>query len=559
MSEQKNIRIGDVLKEYGYVTEEQLQQALEYQKDHRDIRLGRILTDLGIVTEKQMLQALAKRLSLPLIDLKNCDFHMQAVERIPRQLAIRNHIIAFDLTDTGLKAVTSDPLNLYGMEEVRQAAGINLELYLAEVGPIDEAIKYYYSEVDARQAAKSANDTAEVEEIADLTADEGEGDAPIIKLVQSLIIRGYNTGASDIHVEPFEDKTLVRMRIDGTLIDYLTLQAGIQPSVIARIKIMSNMDIAEKRLPQDGHFRTRIDGNNVNVRTSVIPTAFGEKAVMRILASKAAVDYASHFGMNDDAYQRFAPMLTSPNGIIYITGPTGSGKSTTLYMVLEAISGRNINISTIEDPVEKNVMRVNQMQVNAASGLTFDMGLRALLRQDPDVIMVGETRDAETASISVRAAITGHLVLSTLHTNDALSTVVRLRDMGVEPYMLANSLVGLVAQRLMRKVCPYCGKLVDTTPEEREFLGSDIAQVRKAVGCPQCNNTGYAGRIAIHEIACVDRGMRELIARSASAEELNDYAIRNQGMHTLKQSGTELVAAGITTMEELLKVAYHSL
>lgn len=555
----KNIPIGEVLKEYGYITQEQLLQALAYQKENPQKRIGGIVIELGFVTERQMLEALGQRLSLPLIDIGGCEVDISAVERIPKQLAVNHNILAFGVKDNVLKVITSDPLNLYGIEEIRQLVGMSLEIYLAEKDPLAGAINYYYSEVSARMAAQTANSSGEGREIETVYIDEGDDDAPIIKLVQSLLVRGYNTGASDIHIEPFEDKTTVRMRVDGTIVDYITLQSSIHQSVVARIKIMSNLDIAERRVPQDGHFRSRIDGINVNVRTSVIPTVYGEKMVMRLLASRSAIDHAARFGMNDEAYEKFLPMLSSPNGIIYITGPTGSGKSTTLYMVLETLSGRPVNISTIEDPVEKNVQRVSQMQVNNQAGVTFDVGLRALLRQDPDIIMVGETRDAETASISVRAAITGHLVLSTLHTNDAVSSVIRLMDMGVESYLIANSLVGLVAQRLMRKVCTSCGKTVETTEAQRAFLGKDIMEVKQAVGCPACNHTGYSGRIAIHEIAVVDKGMRELISSKATLAELNAYAANKQGMKTLRQSGVELVGEGKTTMEELIKVAYHSM
>lgn len=555
-----NIRIGEVLLDYGYITEQQLNQALAYQKENPQKRIGGIMVELGFVSERQMLEALGQRLSLSLLDIGNCDVDVSAVEKIPKQIAVNNNILAFGMKDNMLKVITSDPLNLYGIEEVRQMAGMNLDIYLSEKEPLTGAINYYYSEVTARQAAKTANIAgADREEVETVYVDEGDDDAPIIKLVQSLLIRGYNTGASDIHIEPFEDKTTVRMRVDGTIVDYITLQSSIHQSVIARIKIMSNLDIAERRVPQDGHFKTKIDGDNVNIRTSVIPTVFGEKVVMRILATKSAIDHVNHFGMDDEAYRRFLPMLSSPNGIIYITGPTGSGKSTTLYMVLENLAARNVNISTIEDPVEKNVPRVSQVQVNIQAGVTFDIGLRALLRQDPDIIMVGETRDAETASISVRAAITGHLVLSTLHTNDAVSSVIRLMDMGVENYLIANSVIGLVAQRLMKKVCPVCGKEVETTEAERAFLGANVRAVKQAVGCPSCNNTGYNGRIAVHEIALIDKGMREMISAGATQAQLTDYAVQVQKMKTLRQGAMELVISGITTMEELVKVAYHNI
>ena len=296
----------------------------------------------------------------------------------------------------------------------------------------------------------------------------------------------------------------------------------------------------------------------INIRVSVIPTVFGEKAVLRLLTSNSSIDYPASFGMKEDDYKKFSKLLNSPHGIIYLTGPTGSGKSTTLYMVLEELSKKQVNISTIEDPVEKNVARINQMQVNNLAGVTFEAGLRALLRQDPDIIMVGETRDSETASISVRAAITGHLVFSTLHTNDSASSIIRLVDMGLEPYMIANSLVGVVAQRLMRKVCPLCAVAEEPTEEEKEFMERDIPRIMRPRGCRHCNNTGYKGRTAIHEILTIDRTIRDMISSHATVEEIKDYALEHQGMKTLKECGVDLVEAGVTTMEELMKVAYYS-
>ena len=392
-------------------------------------------------------------------------------------------------------------------------------------------------------------------EIEDL--DAGDDEAPIIRLLNSLIERAIKSEASDIHIEPFETETKVRMRIDGVIMEYVTIQRHIHAPLIARIKILSNLDIAEKRIPQDGHFRVNLEGGSVNIRVSVLPTVFGEKAVLRIMAATTHMDHADHFGMDDYSYNQFAPMLNRPNGIIYITGPTGSGKSTTLYMVLDYLSGRNVNISTIEDPVEKNMPGINQTQVNPVAGLTFDVGLRALMRQDPDIIMVGETRDGETAGTSVRAAITGHMVLSTLHTNDAVSSIVRLEDMGVETYLVANSLVGLVAQRLMRKVCPKCGAEMETTEQERMFLGEDVKTVRRGVGCTHCNHTGYSGRIAVHEIVSIDNEIRRMIINHNTVEEITVYAKEHQHMRSLKESGLNLVKEGLTTPEELLKISYQ--
>lgn len=554
----KNLRIGEILEEKGYVTGEQMSQALAYQKEHREMRVGQILMELGFVTENQVLEALANRLNLEIVEVSQIQVNLQAVGMISRELAEKNLFLPVSLKGKVLGLVTNDPLNYFALEEVKQQTGCQLEIYLSEEVPLRKAISYYYSEVNARNAAEQANvgfATTEELEIEDLDASNDE--APIIRLLNSLIERAIKTEASDIHIEPFEKETKVRMRIDGVIMEYVTIQRNIHAPLIARIKILSNLDIAEKRIPQDGHFRVKINDSFVNIRVSVLPTVFGEKAVLRIMAATGHMEHADHFGMDDFSYNQFFPMLNYPNGIIYITGPTGSGKSTTLYMVLEYLSGRHVNISTIEDPVEKNLPDINQTQVNPVAGLTFDVGLRALMRQDPDIIMVGETRDGETAGTSVRAAITGHMVLSTLHTNDAVSSIVRLEDMGVETYLVANSLVGLVAQRLVRKVCPHCARQMETTEQERLFLGEDVRVVTRGTGCTKCNNTGYKGRVAVHEILAINNDIRRMIINHTSIEEITRYAREVQHMRTLKESGLILVKEGKTTPEELLKISYE--
>ena len=453
-----NIRLGDVLIDFGYITRDQLQAALAYQKEHKNLRVGQALQELGYVNEHQVLEALAQRLHLRVIDFTQINADISAVEKVPRELAQKYDMLPIAINGRSLVIAANDPLNYYAIEDIRQLTSMEPEIVLAELEPLRRSIQYYYAEVRARKAASKANSSdmaaARSEEFAvDMTEEGGDTDAPIIRLLNSLVQRAATTGASDIHIEPFEGETKVRMRIDGVIIDYVTLQRALHQSLIARIKIMSNLDIAEHRVPQDGHFRARLEtGPDVNVRVSILPTVFGEKAVLRLLATNTHIEHADHFGMDDETYKRFRPLLDRPNGIVYLTGPTGSGKTTTLYMVLQEVAQRQVNVSTIEDPVERNLDRINQTQVNNVAGLTFESGLRALLRQDPDVIMVGETRDAETASISVRAAITGHMVFSTLHTNDALSSIVRLEDMGVERYMIANSLAGVVAQRLMPRL-----------------------------------------------------------------------------------------------------------
>ena len=554
----KNLRIGEILEEKGYVTGEQMSQALAYQKEHREMRVGQILMELGFVTENQVLEALANRLNLEIVEVSQIQVNLQAVGMISRELAEKNLFLPVSLKGKVLGLVTNDPLNYFALEEVKQQTGCQLEIYLSEEVPLRKAISYYYAEVNARNAAEQANvgfATTEELEIEDL--DDSNDEAPIIRLLNSLVERAIKTEASDIHIEPFEKETKVRMRIDGVIMEYVTIQRNIHAPLIARIKILSNLDIAEKRIPQDGHFRVKINDSFVNIRVSVLPTVFGEKAVLRIMAATGHMEHADHFGMDDFSYNQFFPMLNYPNGIIYITGPTGSGKSTTLYMVLEYLSGRHVNISTIEDPVEKNLPDINQTQVNPVAGLTFDVGLRALMRQDPDIIMVGETRDGETAGTSVRAAITGHMVLSTLHTNDAVSSIVRLEDMGVETYLVANSLVGLVAQRLVRKVCPHCARQMETTEQERLFLGEDVRVVTRGTGCTKCNNTGYKGRVAVHEILAINNDIRRMIINHTSIEEITRYAREVQHMRTLKESGLILVKEGKTTPEELLKISYE--
>lgn len=555
-----NLRIGDILVEKGYVTPDQMNQALAWQKEHRDKRVGQILMELGFVSESQVLDALASRLHLNIVDVAQLSVDLQAVGKVSREVCEKNLILPVSLQGHNMEIVTNDPLNYFALEEVRQQTGCQLEISLSEEEPLRKAISYYFAEVSARKAATQANvdftvaaqDEIEIEDL-----ESGDDEAPIIRLLNSLIERAIKTEASDIHIEPFETETKVRMRIDGVIMEYVTIQRNIHAPLIARIKILSNLDIAEKRIPQDGHFRVTLEGGSVNIRVSILPTVFGEKAVLRIMAATTHMDHADHFGMDDYSYNQFAPMLNHPNGIIYITGPTGSGKSTTLYMVLDYLSGRNVNISTIEDPVEKNLPGINQTQVNPVAGLTFDVGLRALMRQDPDIIMVGETRDGETAGTSVRAAITGHVVLSTLHTNDAVSSIVRLEDMGVETYLVANSLLGLVAQRLMRKVCPNCSTEMPTTEQERNFLGEDIKTIRRGAGCSRCNHTGYSGRIAVHEIVAIDNQIRRMIINHSPVEEISAYAREHQHMRTLKESGLILVKEGKTTPEELLKISYE--
>lgn len=554
----KNIPIGELLKENGYITEQQLNEALAYQREHKDKRLGDVLVENGYITEKQKLTVLAKITESAVVDIGKYPIDIAAVEKVPQKLAEKYNLLAVKLNGRELTVVMDDPLNFYAIEDIRQLTGCDIKINLSDARSISDAIKYYYSDVRARIASRAANSSFD-EGLEEIEVEDSDGDdAPIVKLLDSLLSRAYNRNASDIHIEPFEDKTLVRMRIEGILVNFVTIKHTAHSSLIARIKILSNLNIAQKRLPQDGHMVRHIGDKVINARVSIIPTVFGEKSVLRLLGTSVQIDYASHFGMNEENYGKFRRMLSSPNGIVYITGPTGSGKTTTLYMALESLSTRNSNISTIEDPVERNIQNVNQMQVDPVSGLTFDAGLRALLRQDPDIIMVGETRDAETASISVRAAITGHLVLSTLHTNSAAASIVRLVDMGLQPYLIASSMVGIVAQRLVGKVCTKCSHPDNPTAEEIAVFGENLDSVMRPEGCESCSRTGYGGRMAIHETLMVDNEIRRMILRGASAEDIEDYAVRQQGMKLLRESAKELVRQGVTTIRELEKVSYFA-
>lgn len=486
------------------------------------------------------------------VELSQLEVDLSAVKRIPKELAVRRRMLAIRQSGDILTVLTSDPPDICGLEEVRQITGLEIQLLLCEGQPLDNAIRYYYAEIQVEKAVLAANNSQPDGRPEYLAMEEGD-ETPVINLLNSLIQRAFFNNASDIHVEPFEDKTVIRMRIDGAIHPFVQLQRSLHSELVARIKILGDMDIAERRLPQDGHFRMRLGNQMVNMRASVMPTVFGEKAVIRLLSGCRNIDFADSFGMHTADYEKIRKILNLNSGLIYFTGPTGSGKTTTLYMILEELAKRPVNISTIEDPVELNLPGINQCQVNRMAGMTFERGLRGLLRQDPDIIMVGETRDTETAAISVRAAITGHLVLSTLHTNDAASAIVRLEDMGIEPYLVANAVTGVVAQRLVRKLCPHCAAEIPADDQTRAFLGKQVEKIRTARGCIHCSHTGYDGRIAIHEVLYIDKTICRMITERASMDQIEEYARREQGMTTLRDSGARLVAEGITTVEELMK------
>lgn len=391
------------------------------------------------------------------------------------------------------------------------------------------------------------------EESAEKTERVGRETESAVKILEGLLIFGYRKNASDIHMEPWEDRFVIRMRIDGMMTMVREFDKSMYQPLVTRAKVISGMDIAKKRVPQDGHFRETIEGIRLDMRTSVIPTIFGEKMVLRFLDRKTEIDHCGTFGMNEENYKKMIQILRSPGGILYLTGPTGCGKTTTLYLILEYLLRQPVNIVTIEDPVERYLPGISQIQVNEQAGLTFESELRAVLRQDPDIIMVGETRDPETAKISVRAAITGHLVLSTLHTKSAVGGITRMADMGVEPYLTADSLCGMAAQRLVRKVCPHCAEAVELTEEELRLLGRTVKSAKRGRGCEHCLNTGYKGRTAVHEIFVMDRELKRMTAENRPAWEIEEYIVKTQGMRTMREELADLVCDGVIPMEEFLR------
>lgn len=556
------LRLGDVLVENEYITPQQLETALAAQKaDPEKRRLGEMLIHLNILTEDRMLTALSKCLNQSYVSINDVPINTDAVGKIPKAVASKYCLIAAHEANGALTVLVNDPLDFYALEDVKLIVGMPLDIAICKKEDIQKAIYYWYAEIETKAAAQSANKSAGTSQSSalaytDLT--ETADDTPVVTLVSSTLFKAHNSGASDIHIEPFEQHTMIRIRIDGQIVEYLTLSQSLHNSIVARIKILSNLDIAEKRAPQDGHFRSKLQGVDLNVRVSTIPTIYGEKVVMRFLSQSGSLDHANTYGMEPDDYEKMTNILRVPHGLIYVTGPTGSGKTTTLYMILESLSKKMVNIATIEDPVEKNLDRINQTQINPLAGVTFESGLRSILRQDPDIIMIGETRDNETASISVRSALTGHLVLSTLHTNDAISAIVRLSDMGVEHYLLANSLVGVVAQRLVKKICPFCKERYYPTDRELFMFPKEVSssELYKGKGCHNCNNTGYKGRISIHEILTVDREISDMISKRAPTENIYSYCRANNKLKTLRSRLLKLVADGVTSMEELYKVTY---
>ncbi|MBR7008559.1 MAG: Flp pilus assembly complex ATPase component TadA [Ruminococcus sp.] len=554
----RNGPVGQYLVEKKLITEAQLQEVLAKQKETKGKMFGDVIVEMGFITDAQFAEVLAERLSIPYIDLDNTELIPDVVKKIPEASARKYNVIAIEKMGKRLTVATNDPSNFYVFEDLRVITGCNVRPVMATKAALNRAIGRVYSQgqVDSvvDEATKEKEEELNLDEI-DLSSDRVEN-APIVKLATAIVENSFRQDATDIHIEPFKDITRIRIRVNGDLIELMTLSPALHVSLVTRFKILSGMNIAEKRVPQDGRMSQVVDGTTIDLRVSNLPMVYGEKVVIRILAGDNSVRRIQDLGMTDYNYERFVSCLKVPQGVVLVTGPTGSGKSTTLYAALGEIAKPNLNVITVEDPVEKKIANINQCQINEKAGMTFGAALRSILRQDPDIIMVGEMRDTETAEIAIRAAITGHLVLSTLHTNDAASTVTRLVDMGVEAYMVATSLIGIVAQRLTKTLCPECKKPRMSTPEEEKLMEIDHSiMVYDAVGCPKCKNTGYTGRTAIHEILLATPRMQILITGGAKADEIAELA-KEEGTLLLRDNISKLVQQGVTTIDELVRVTY---
>lgn len=548
-------RLGDMLIELNYITNDDLQEALKLQKNTGK-KVGEILVEKGFISEDDLLQALEIQLGIQRIYLDVLTIDKRAVKTIPESLARKYNVLPVQFVENKLLLLMNDPLNLIAEDDVRIASGRDVKIALCGKSEIAQAISKYYSEDYMKKTAEEFKSLGKVEEILEEDISEDIKNAPAVKLVDSIIQNAVRSKASDIHIEPFENRICIRYRIDGALQKQFDSPKEPLAGLITRIKIMSNMDIAERRIPQDGRIFTKVDNENVDLRVSVLPTVNGEKIVIRILDKSAFNVDKAELGIADDDLRKINKIIGKPHGIVLVTGPTGSGKSTTLYSLLKDLNNEEKNIITIEDPVEFSMDGINQVNVNSKAGLTFASGLRSILRQDPDIVMLGEIRDAETAEIAVRAAITGHLVLSTIHTNDAPSSIVRLKDMGVAPYLLSSSLVGIVAQRLIRRLCVHCKKEYIASDYEKEVLGvpkNQTLNLYRKVGCNRCSSTGYKGRVGVYEIMEINKELRELINKDASVESITNSALKN-GMKTLSKSAINVILKGNSTVEELLRI-----
>jgi type IV pilus assembly protein PilB len=557
-------RLGEMLVEAGLVTEAQIKEALKVQKETGE-RLGRILVQKNIISEDNMVQLLAEQLGIPRVNLNDYLIDPQIIALVPEDLARRYILIPLFKVGDVLTVAMSDPSNVFALDEVGYKTNCAVEPILSTEAEIKKVIDQYYGVSESiEDLAKSIDEKIGGLEITDDSQVEAKklesiaGETSVIKLVNLIIMEAIRAGASDIHVEPEQDSLRTRFRVDGVLHEASTTPKHLQSAIVSRIKIMSELDIAERRVPQDGRFQVKVSNRSIDMRVSTFPTVHGENVVMRILDTASVLFGMEQLGLSPNIYEGYQNLIQKPYGIILVTGPTGSGKTTTLYASLNTINSIDKNIITVEDPVEYRLKLIRQCQINPKAGLTFATGLRSILRQDPDIIMVGEIRDLETAEIAIQSALTGHLVFSTLHTNDAPSTITRLIDMGVEPFLIASSVTGVIAQRLVRKICDECKTVYKPSDKILKELGivkdgKKELIFYKGQGCKKCLNNGYKGRIGIMEMMTLNEEIRELIVSKASADVIKKAA-QKAGMQTMREDGMQKVMAGITTLEEVLRV-----
>ncbi len=556
-------RLGDLLVDAGVITDEQLKEALKKQREMGS-RLGQVLIELGMTDEEEVMQAMHTQLGLPIARIREAKIPKEVIMTLPENIVRKYNVmpIMFDEANTNILYVAmEDPMNIIAIDDIGIVTNLQIEPMVATPSDINFGIERYYgSERVAEMAGNYAEERRKRQEEMRREADEGNEEvesSPIVILVNKIVEQAANERASDIHIEPMEEMVRVRFRIDGVMQEMMHYEIDLLPAIVARVKIISGLNISEKRVPQDGRMTHIVNRVEYDIRVSTLPTVYGEKIVMRLAEKKALTRDKKDLGFPDDEMKKFNDLIAHPNGIILVTGPTGSGKSTTLYTVLSELNQGTVNIITVEDPVEANVDGINQVQTNDKAGLTFAAALRSILRQDPDIIMIGEIRDGETAGIAVKAAITGHLVVSTLHTNSAASTITRLEDMGVEPYLIADSVVGIIAQRLVRRLCPKCRRGHELNDEDKLRLrirGDSKPVIYEAGGCAACNGTGYRGRIGVYEIMPITPAIRRIVSAGGNADEIQKVALE-EGLTTLRMGAAKLVLKGITTINEVERIA----
>lgn len=548
-------RLGNILVNAGKITSFQLQEALKAQKSLGK-KLGEILVDEKIITEDEIIEAIEQQTGIKKVDLNTTQFDRKAITLIPENLCRKYMLIPFGFDDNKIKVALSDPLNIFAIDDVIISTGFEIESFISRKNDIKKFIGLYYSSQQVNNAAIQLSK----ESVKNIKSEKNTSDnftetnnAPAVKMVDYMFKNAIEMKTSDIHIEPFENEIRIRYRVDGKLQTVNSLSIDSLGPLVTRIKILANLNIAEKRIPQDGRIMYSIDGKEIDLRVSILPVVYGEKIVIRILNTSSINLTKKNLGLSDENIKKLDRIVANPYGIILVTGPTGSGKSTSLYTILSELNRNDVNIVTVEDPVEYTMDGISQVSVNEKAGLTFASGLRSILRQDPDIVMIGEIRDEETAEIAIRAAITGHLVLSTLHTNDAPSSIMRLIDMQVKPYLVSTSVVGIMAQRLVRRICRHCDHAYEATNYEKELLNipeNETLVLHKGTGCGYCNETGYSGRIGVYEVMEMTRKHREAINEGANSDKLRDISIES-GMTTLEMECRKLVLSGITTVEEL--------